>query len=73
MARQQSFLPCPSAPNESMGFMLVALVGDRLELGGALGRFLRRGDSWTIVFWRRAGRGLSCSPSCLARRWRAAR
>lgn len=42
----------PSAGDERLGFLLVFLSALCWSFGGAIGRFVEAGDSWTIVFWR---------------------
>jgi drug/metabolite transporter (DMT)-like permease len=42
----------PSLGDERIGFLLVFLSALCWSFGGAIGRFVEAGDSWTIVFWR---------------------
>ncbi|MBO6718156.1 MAG: DMT family transporter [Rhizobiaceae bacterium] len=42
----------PALGNERLGILLVFLSALCWSFGGAIGRFVEAGDSWTIVFWR---------------------
>lgn len=47
-------VPQPSAREERIGLVLVALAAVFWSFGGAIARFIETPDSWTVIFWRSA-------------------